>query len=163
MLEGVHELDGGLGDIDDVSLSGLGGDSLGENLDTLGLGLALLGVVLTDSALEGLAALASADVLNSDVDSLGDDSASVLLVDDDSDGVLGHIENAAGLTVVELVGHALVDASIGNHVNKVALLVSLHDLREVDGAMLSESLSEKVSGSSSVAVAVRHLYFLIVK
>ncbi len=109
MLEGVHELDGGLGDIDDVSLSGLSGDSLGEDLDTLGLGLALLGVVLTDSALEGLAALASADVLNSDVDSLGDDSASVLLVDDDSDGVLGHIENAAGLTVVELVRHALVD------------------------------------------------------
>ncbi len=163
MLEGVHELDGGLGDIDDVSLSGLSGDSLGEDLDTLGLGLALLGVVLTDSALEGLAALASADVLNSDVDSLGDDSASVLLVDDDSDGVLGHIENAAGLTVVELVRHALVDATVSNNVNKVALLVSLHDLREVDGAMLSESLREKVSGSCSVAVRVRHLYFLIVK
>ena len=163
MLEGVHELDGGLADIDDARLSGLSGDSLGVDLDALGLGLALLGVVLADSALEGLAALASADVLNSDVDSLGDDSASVLLVDDDSHGVLGHIENAAGLTVVELVRHALVDATVGNHVNKVTILVSLHDLREVDGAMLSESLREKVSGSSSVAVCVRHLYFLIVK
>ncbi len=163
MLEGVHELDGGLGNFDDTGLSGLSGDSLGEDLDTLLLGLSLLGIIIAHSSLEGLAALTSADMLDSDVNSLGDDSASVLLVDDDSDGVLGHIENTTGLTVVELVGHALVDATIGNNVNEVALSVSLHDLREVNGAVVSEALAEEVSSSGSVSEAVRHLYFLIVK
>jgi hypothetical protein len=33
----------------------------------------------------------------------------------------------------------------------------------VHGAMLSEGLGEEVSGSGSVSVTVRHLYFLIVK
>ena len=163
MLEGVHELDGGLGNFDDVGLSGLSGDSLGEDLDTLLLGLSLLGIIIAHSSLEGLTALTSADMLDSDVNSLGDDSASVLLVDDDSDGVLGHIENTTGLTVVELVGHALVDATVGDNVNEVALSVSLHDLREVNGAVVSEALAEEVSSSGSVSEAVRHLYFLIVK
>jgi hypothetical protein len=163
VLEGVHELDGGLGHVNNASLSGLEGDSLGVDLDALSLGLALLGVVLSDSPLEGLAALGSAHMLNSDVNSLGDDPASVLLVDHDSDGVLGHVEDAAGLSMVELVGHALVDGTVGYDVNEVSLLVSLHDLGEVHGAMLSEGLREQVSGSCSVTVAVRHLYFLIVK
>ena len=163
MLEGVHELDGGLGNFDDVGLSGLSGDSLGEDLDTLLLGLSLLGIIIAHSSLEGLTALTSADMLDSDVNSLGDDSASVLLVDDDSDGVLGHIENTTGLTVVELVGHALVDATVGDNVNEVTLSVSLHDLREVNGAVVSEALAEEVSSSGSVSEAVRHLYFLIVK
>ena len=163
MLEGVHELDGGLGNFDDVGLSGLSGDSLGEDLDTLLLGLSLLGIIIAHSSLEGLTALTSADMLDSDVNSLGDDSASVLLVDDDSDGVLGHIENTTGLTVVELVGHALVDATVGDNVNEVTLSVSLHDLREVNGAVVSEALAEEVSSSGSVSEAVRHLYFLSVK
>ncbi len=163
MLEGVHELDRGLGDVNDVLLAGLQVDSLGVDLHTLGLGLSLLGVVLAHSSLEGLAALRSADMLNSDVNSLGDDSASVLLVDDDTDGVLGHIENTTGLTVVELVRHALVNGAVSDNIDEVTLLVSLHDLGKMDGAVLSEGLGEKVSGSSSVSVGVGHLYFLIVK
>lgn len=163
MLEGVHELDVGLGDLNEMSFLGLEVDSLGVDLDTVDLGLSLLGVVLAHSSLEGLTALRSADVLNSDVNSLGDNSASVLLVDDNSDGVLGDIEHTAGLTVVELVGHTLVDASVSNNVNEVALLVSLHDLGEMNRTVLSETLGEQVSGSSSVAVTMRHLYFLIVK
>lgn len=149
MLEGVHELHRGLGDFDGVRLSGLSGDSLGEDLLALELSFSLLGVVFAHSSLEGLTALTSADVFDSHVNSLGDDSSSVLLVDDDSDGVLGHIENATGLTVVELVRHALVDGAVGNNVNEVALSVSLHDLREVDWAVVSETLAEQVSGSSS--------------
>jgi hypothetical protein len=109
VLEGGHELDGSSLHIDGVGLSGLSGDSLGEHLLTLLLGLSLLGVILLDSSLEGLTALGSTHVLDSDVDSLGDDSSSVLLVDNDSDGVLSDIPDATGLTVVELVRHALVD------------------------------------------------------
>ena len=163
MLEGVHELNRGLGDIDDMGELGLEGDSLGVDLDTVDLGLSLLGVILSHSSLEGFTALTSADMLNSDVNSLGDDSASVLLVDDNTDGVLGNIEDATGLSMIEFVGHTLVDGTVSNNVNEVALLVSLHDLRQMNWTMLSEGLREEVSGSRSVSVTVRHLYFLIVK
>lgn len=109
MLEGGHELDRGSLDIDGVGLSGLSWDSLGEYLLALSLCLSLKGVIGTHSSLEGLTALGSTHVLDSNVDSLGDDSSSVLLVDNDSDGVLSDIEDTTGLTVVELVRHALVD------------------------------------------------------
>ena len=109
MLEGGHELDGGSLNIDGVGLSGLSGDSLGEDLLALGLCLSLLGVIFAHSSLYGLTALGSTHVLDSNVDSLRDDSSSVLLVDNDSDGMLSDIPDATGLTVVELVRHALVD------------------------------------------------------
>ena len=163
MLEGVHELDGCLLDINNVGLLGLSRESLGEDLNTLSLSLSLLGVILAHSSLEGLAALTSANMLDSDVNSLGDDSASVLLVDDNSNSVLSNIENAAGLTVVELVRHALVDGTVSNDINEVSLAVSLHNLGEVNGAVVSEALAEEVSSSCSVSEGVRHLYFLIVK
>ena len=67
-------------------------------------------------------------MLDSDVNSLGNDSASVLLVDDNSNSVLSHVKDATSLSVVELVGHALVDATVGNDINEIALSVSLHDL-----------------------------------
>ena len=146
-----------------MRLSGLLRNSLCEYLGALGLGLSLQSVISADSDLESFAASTSADMLNSDVNSLGDDSASVLLVDDHSYCMLSNIENTAGLSVVELEGHALVDAAVSNDINEVAFLVRLHDLRKVHGAMLSEGLGEEVSGSGSVSVTVRHLYFLIVK
>jgi hypothetical protein len=163
VLEGVHELDGCRLDFNEVGLLGLLRKSHGQDLHTLGLGLSLLGVILAHSSLEGLTALTSANMLDSDVNSLGDDSASVLLVDDNSDGVLSNIEDAAGLTVVELVGHALVDGTVSNDVNKIVLAVGLHDLGEVHWAVVSEALAEEVSCSCSVSETVRHLYFLIVK
>lgn len=118
----------------------MNGNSLGEDLLTLGLSLSLQSVILADSSLEGLSALALTNVLNSDVNSLGDDSASVLLVDNDSNSVLSDIEHTTGLTVVELVGHTLVNATVGYDIDEIALLVSLHDLGEVDGTVLSEGL-----------------------
>ena len=163
MLEGVHELDGCLCSLNYVLILRLSRNSLGEDLFTLGLSFSLLGIILAHSSLEGFTALTSANMLDSDVNSLGDDSASVLLVDHNSDGVLGHIENAASLTMVELVRHALVDGTISNHVNEVTLAVGLHDLGEVNWAVVSEALAEEVSSSCSVSEAVRHLYFLIVK
>ena len=163
MLEGVHELDRCRLDIDGMRLLWLLRESLCEDLDTLFLSLSLLGVILAHSSLEGLTALTSANMLDSDVNSLGDDSSSVLLVDDNSDGVLGHIENAASLTVIELVRHALVDGTVSNDINEVSLAVGLHDLGKVNGPVVSEALAKEVSSSCSVSETVRHLYFLIVK
>ena len=111
-----------------MGFSGLDVDSLGEHFLSLGLGLSLETIVFLDSSLEGFSALTLANVLDSDVNSLGNDFASDLFVHDDSDSVLVHIENLSSLSVVELVGHALVDATVCNDVNEIALLVNLKDL-----------------------------------
>ncbi len=128
MLEGVHELDGALLGNDESGLSGELVDSLCVDLDSLDFGLSLFGVILSDSSLEGLSALGLSDVLNSDVDSLRNDFASVLLVDHETDGVLGHIEDSSGHTVIELMGHTLVDGTISDNIDVVSLSVGSHDL-----------------------------------
>lgn len=142
---------------------GLDIDSLGVDLDTELLCLSLLCVVFLDTSLECLSALTSANMLNSDVNSLGDNSASVLLVNDNSDGMLSDIENDTSLSVVELVRHALVDGSVSDYVDDVFLPVSLQNLRGMDWSVQSEALAEEVSCSCSITVAVRHLLFSIIK
>jgi len=128
VLEGIHELDGGLGSVNSAGISWQLIHSLGQNLLAPLLGLDLLGVVFSHSPLESLAALTPADVLDPDVDSLGDDSASNLFVYDDSNSVLVNVEDLASLSVVELVGHALVNAAVSNDVHEVALPVDLEYL-----------------------------------
>ena len=128
MLEGVHELDGGLGSVDNARLSGELIHSLGQNLLASLFGFNLLGVILSHSSLEGFTALTSTHVFNPDMDSLGNDSASNLFVDDNSNSVLVNIEDLASFSVVELVGHTLVNATVSNDVNEVALFIDLHDL-----------------------------------
>ena len=51
-------------------------------------------------------------MLNSDGDPLGQDASLDSLVDDDADGVLRHVEDATGLAVVRLVGHALLEGAV---------------------------------------------------
>ena len=51
-------------------------------------------------------------MLNSDRDPLGQDASLNSLVDDDADGVLRHVEDATGLAVVRLVGHALLEGAV---------------------------------------------------
>ena len=108
VLECIHELDAGFGDVNSASISWLSVNSLGVDLFTSSLSFSLLGIVFSHSSLEGLSALTLTNVLDSDVDSLGEDSASNLFVDDNTDGMLIDIKNSSSLSVVELVGHALV-------------------------------------------------------
>ena len=48
------------------------------------------------------------DVVDADVDALGNDPVLDALVGDDADGAAGHVEHAASLPVVSLVGHTLL-------------------------------------------------------
>ena len=48
-------------------------------------------------------------MLDSEVDSLWDDEGVDALVADDTDGMGGNVEDSAGLSVVELVGHTSVN------------------------------------------------------
>ena len=57
-------------------------------------------------------ALGVVQMFDSDGDPLGKDSALDALVHDDTDGVLGHIEDAASLAVVRLVGHTLLEGAV---------------------------------------------------
>lgn len=77
------------------------GDALGDNLLTLGLGLSLKLIVCADTVGEGDTGLTLADMLNANVDALWDYSSTNSLVDNNTYGMLGHIEDLAGLTVVD--------------------------------------------------------------
>merc|ERR1719461_1902548 len=87
------------------------------------IGCLLLLVVGLDTVEELLTALGVLDVLNTNVDPLGEDLSAHALVDDDTEGVLGDVEHAAGLAVVGLVGHALLEGAVTLNVNNVSHLV----------------------------------------
>jgi hypothetical protein len=133
-LNGVHVLDRFSG-LDDVSVTGLLRDTLGKDLLTLLLGLTLKLVILVDTLDESLAGLGLANVLNTDMETLGDDAGVNTLVDNNTNGTSVDIEDATGLTVVVLVEHAAVNGTISNQVDNVALLVDRHDLVEAELAV----------------------------
>ena len=59
-------------------------------------------------------------MLDADIDSLFDVSVTDSLVDYDADGGFGDIVDDTGLAMVDFVGHALLDGSIGFDVDDVS-------------------------------------------
>jgi len=118
-----------------VRFAGLSRNALGVDFDTLGLGFSLEFVVGADTLDESLTGRGFADVLNTNVNALGDDASVNSLVDDDTEGVLGHVENLASLSVVELVWHTALVATVTDNVNDVVLFEYGEQLGECGGAM----------------------------
>ena len=95
-------------------------------------------------------------MLYSDVESLGDDSVSDLLVDDDAQCSGVDVEDCSGSAVVIFVWHALVNGTIANDINNITDLVSGEVFSHSDGSVASESLLELVSGPSLISVTMGH-------
>lgn len=94
------------------SNAGLLGLALQRHPLALGLGVLEQTLVLLNATQEILTALAVLDVLDANVDSLGQDLSADSLVDDDADSMGRHIVYTAGLSVVGLVGHTLLDGTV---------------------------------------------------
>lgn len=92
---------------DDVTLTGLSGLALQVQVNTLFAGLALLLGVLLDTAEEVLTGTGVLDVFDADVDALLDVAVVDNLVEEDTDGGLGHVVDDTSLTVEDLVGHTV--------------------------------------------------------
>lgn len=92
---------------DEVAGAGANSLALQVDVDTLLLGLLLLEGVLLDTVDELLTGAGVLDVLDADIDALLDVAVVDLLVDDDTDGRLGDVVDNTGLTVEDLVGHAI--------------------------------------------------------
>jgi hypothetical protein len=114
-LDGGLVWDGGngLGKVvlgtDGALLTGLDGLPLQVNVGALFPGLALLLGVGLDTVDELGSALGVVDVLDANVNALLDKAVADLLVDDDTEGRLGDVVDDTGLSVVDLVGHTMVE------------------------------------------------------
>lgn len=144
----------GLGDVD---LSrGLSNNSLSRNALSLLVSFGLFLVIFPDAVQEASSAGGKLQVLNANVDALRNNAVANLLVDDHTNGSGVDVEDASSAAVIVLIGHALVNSAVDSNINDVANAISGEGLGDMDCSVLSEALSELVSGSSFIAVAVSH-------
>merc|ERR1712187_797408 len=92
----------------DMSFSWLDWDSLQNGFFALVVFVGFPDLfVVVDSVQETQSRFGVFDVLDSEVDPLGDDITSDSFVDDDTNGVLGDVVNSTSFTVVNFVWHTL--------------------------------------------------------
>ena len=78
----------------------------------------------------------------SDVESLGDDSVSDLLVDDDTQSSGVDVEDSSCSSVIVFVGHALVDGTIDYDIDNISNFVGGECLGNMDGSVVFEYFFE---------------------
>jgi hypothetical protein len=83
------------------------------------------------------------------MDTLFENSSVDQLVDTNTDGTLGDVENNSSSSVVSLVGHTLVNTRIGKDINVVTDLDGHQVLGQVDGTMLPVLLGKHVARTRS--------------
>ena len=96
-------------------------------------------------------------MFDANMDSLFNDSSIDLLVNTDTNGALGHVEDDTSASVVALVWHTLVDGGIREDVDIISHLDVDQILRQVDGTMLTKLLRKHVARTRTGTKGVRHL------
>lgn len=166
---------------DGAGLAGLVGLALEEDGGALLLGLALLLGVGLDADNELLTGAGEADVLDAEVDALLDVAVADLLVDDDTDGGLGHVVDDTSLAVEVLVAgqesvsvggapgpatfsckgsggrdlrHALLDGTVADDIDNVTDLVLAKVGGQSDHALLLEVAGEGCIAQSASVFAI---------
>merc|ERR1719215_1798460 len=111
-----------------------------------------------DTVKEILSALGVTNVLNTDGDTLGENSSFHTLVDDNAESTLGNIEHASGLAVVGLVGHTLLEGTATLNVNNVTPLVDLQVGGQMFHSLLLVGTREHVSRTTTKSLRIGHLF-----
>ena len=142
---------------DGVGSTGASGEALAGDGGAVGLGRGVGSVVGLDALEEVLAALGGLDVLDADGDALFHVAVANALVDNEAEGAGGDVVDNGSASVVELVGHALVDGAVGLDVDQVTDLVGDHVGRQLGRAVLAEIASKHVAGACAITKGVRHL------
>ena len=145
-----------------VSLSRKNRSSLKVDLNTSLSGDVLSLLVGSLSRDDFLLTLGLSDVLDSDVNSLLDNSSVNLLVDSDSNGGLGQVEDNTSSTMVMLVRHTLVDGRVSEDINIITDLDAHEVLGEVWVSVFAEFLGEHLTGSGSLTEGMWHLELVVV-
>jgi len=130
--------------------------TLQVDVGAISLGLSLLRGVLLDTVDELGTAAGVVDVLDADVHTLLHIAVVDTLVDDDTDSGLGNVVDDTGLTVVDLVGHTLLDSTVYFDVDDVTDFVLFHVHTERDESLLFEVPREGISGTGSDTTAATH-------
>merc|ERR1711970_1204967 len=99
--------------------------SFAVNFHTASLRLSLLNFVLFHTSQEIISAFGMFHMLDSKVDSLGNDAVSQLLVDDHSNSSSCHIEDSSCFAMVIFVRHSFMDCPIALDINNITNFVCL--------------------------------------
>ena len=110
------------------------------------LGLVLELLVPDHSLEEVLSAAGVLDVLDADVQALGNDAVAHALVDLHSHCSRSDVPHEAGLAVVELVWHALLHGSVASDVDELADLKRLQEGARADGTTLALHNNQQTGG-----------------
>jgi len=135
----------------EVSLPGCLGVTLQVNLLASLTSSLLGGLVGLDTLKDLLLTLGLADVLDTDVDTLLEDTSIDELVHTNTDSGLGDVENDTSTSVVVLVRHTLVDGRVGEDIDVVTDLNREEVLGEVGHTMLPELLGKHVARTRSLS------------
>merc|ERR1712127_959183 len=130
-----------------VSSQWLSRNSLQRSPDTSFLVSLSCFFVLVNSVDERQSRFRVLDMVDSQVDSLGDD---------DTDGVGRDVVDSTGFTVVDLVWHTSLDGTVTFDVDDVTSFVDVHVSGQGGVTLLSEGFGEHVPGTSSFTVGVSH-------
>ena len=143
--------------LQEVSLLGKLGCTLEVYLDSRLRGFGLGSLILLLSLQDFLLALGLPHVLDTNMNTLFNNSSIDYLVDTHTHSRLGDVENDSSSSVVSLVGHALVDRGIGKDVHIVANLDIHQVLRKVNRSLVSEAFRKHVARTRPKTKRVRHL------